>query len=355
MTLNNNDFLRESTLFNKNSLYFWPSDLTDATLTLQQVPYSPSKKHFIDVRPLSASGETILENQTESWSFEIFVKSALYFFLHEKVSRRKENRESSLCKFDWLFIIPILLHSSINKEIIIFLEEYYNVPDDFKIVAAHFALKRLYLFNKLIMTEESLDDFLIFLKIDEISRKALVKSSFKNRNFDKLNDFLFVFNSSLNQDLILSEVLQNYRYYNKSEVFFKTLEYKDMLLSELFELKLANLETFDILDMFDSSENAKSKSSELAFFSFYELLLDNSYSSVNLDFVKIFQLFEKFMYESKDKSILLAEISFEKSSQFYLFLEKFYSAYKQTIIAILSKQMKLIKKFSKKKFHMMLL
>lgn len=301
------------------------------------------------MRPLSASGEEIVEKQTESWSFEIFTKSALYFFLHEKVSRRKQNREPSLCKFDWLIIIPILLNSSINKEIIIFLEDYYNVPDDFKIVAAHFALKRLYLFNLLVMTEESLDDFLVFLKIDEISRKALVKSSFQDRNFDKLTDFLFVFNSSLNQNLILSEVLRNYRYYNKSEVFLKTLEYKDKLLSELFELKLANLEIFDVFDMFDSSENVKSKSSELAFFSFYELLLDNSYTSVNLDFIEIFQLFEKFVYDSKDKSILLAEISFEKSSQFYLFLEKFYYAYQRTLIAILSKQIKLIKKLSKQK------
>lgn len=348
MTLDNNDFLRESTLFNKNSLYFWPGNLIDATLTLQQVPYSPSKKHFLDVRPLSASGEKILEDQTESWSFEIFVKSALYFFLHEKVSRRKQIQEPSLCKFDWLVIVPILLHSTINKEIIIFLEDCYNVPYDFKIVAAHFALKRLYLFNQLVMTEESLNDFLVFLEIDEISRKSLVKSSFKNRNFDKLTDFLFVFNSSLNQDLILSEVLRNYRYYNKSEGFFKTLEDKDKLISKIFELQLANLETFDIFDMFDSSENVKSKSSELAFFSFYELLLDNAYTSVNLDFVEIFQLFEKFIYDSKNKSILLAEISFEKSSQFYLFLEKFYYAYQQTIITILSKQIKLIKKLSKK-------
>jgi len=215
MTLDNNDFLRESTLFNKNSIYFWPSNLTDAILTLKQVPYSTSKNHFIDVRPLSPSGEEIVEKHTENWSFEIFVKSALYFFLHEKVLRRKQDREPSLCKFDWVVIIPILLNSSINKEIIIFLKDYYNVPDDFKIVAAHFALKRLYLFNQLVMTEESLNDFLVFLKIDEISRKSLVKNSFQNRNFDKLTDFLFLFNSSLNQDLILSEVLRNSRYYNK--------------------------------------------------------------------------------------------------------------------------------------------
>jgi len=78
------------------------------------------------------------------------------------------------------------------------------------------------------------------------------------------------------------------------------------LLSEVFELKLANLEIFDLFDMFNSSENVKSKSSELAFFSFYELLLDNSYTSVNLDFIEIFQLFEKSQYDSKDKSILLA-------------------------------------------------
>lgn len=268
MTLNNNYFLRESTLFNKNSLYFWPSDLTDATLTLKQVPYSPSKKHFIDVRPLSASGEEILENKLEIWSFEIFVKSALYFFLHEKVSRRKQNREPSLCEFDWLIIIPVLLNSSINKEIILFLEYYYNVPDDFKIVAAHFALKRLYLFNQLVMTEESLNDFLVFLKIDAISRKTLVKNSFEDNNFKKLTDFLAVFNSSLNQNFVLSEVLRNYRYYNKSESFFKALEYKDQLISEVFELQISNLESFTFFDLFESSELAKSKTSELIFFFF---------------------------------------------------------------------------------------
>lgn len=348
MTLDENYFLRENTLFSKNFLYFWPTDLNDATLTLQQAPYSPSKKHFLDVRPLSAFGEEILEKQTESWSFAIFVKSALYFFLHEKVSRRKKSREPSLCKFDWILIVPLLLNSSLNKEIILFLDENYNVPNDFKVVAAHFALKRLYLFDQLVMTEKSLSDFLVFLKIDEISRKTLVKITFKDKNFSKLADFLFVFNSSLNQNFVLSEVLQNYRYYNKSETFFKTLKYKDQLISEVFELKLANLEIFNVFDMFESAEYAKSKTSELVFFSFYELLLENDSMSINLDFVGIFQLFEKFIHDSKDKSILLAEISFEKSSQFYIFLEKFYYAYQQTIIKILSKQIKFIKKLSKK-------
>ena len=110
---------------------------------------------------------------------------------------------------------------------------------------------------------------------------------------------------------MLSEVLQNYKYYSKSEKFFKTLEYKDKLIAEVFELKLANLQNFDIFDLFESSENVKSKTSELAFFSFYDLLLDNSNTSIDLDFIEIFQLFEKFIHNSKNKSILLAEISFE--------------------------------------------
>ena len=348
MTLDKNDFLREKTLFSQDSLYSWPSDLTNATLTLQQVPYSPSKEHFIDVRPLLDSGEEIIENKTESWSFDVLTKSALYCFLHEKISIRKQIGKSSLSKFDWLIIVPILLNSSINKEIIIFLDDYYNVPNDFKIIAAHFALKRISLFNRLIMTEKSLNDFLVFLKIDPISRKTLVKTSFQNKNFKKLTDFLFVFNCSLNQDLTLSNILRNYKYFNKNDAFFKTLEYKDQLLSEVFELKLANLEDFASWDVLESSEFFKSKSSELLFFSFYELLLDNSNTSANLDFIEIFQLFEKFLYDAKDKSVFLAEISLEKSSQFYTFLEKFYSAYQQTIIKILSKQIKLLKKFSKK-------
>lgn len=349
MTFDDKSFLRENTPFSRNSFYYWPSDLNDACLTLQQAPYSPSKKHFFDVRPLSTYGEEIIENQTEFWDFDIIVKSALYFFLHEKVSRRKKNRQSNLCKFDWLMIIPLLLSSSLNKEIILFLEDYYSVPDDFKVIAAHFALKRLYLFNQLVMTEKSLNDFLVFLKIDEVSRKSLIKSSFEDKNFKKLTAFLSVLDSSLNQNLVLSEVLRNYRYYSKSENFFKTLEYKDKLIAEVFELKLANLQSFDIFDLFDSSENVKSKTSQLAFFSFYDLLLENSNTSVNLDFVEIFQLFERFIHDSKDKSILLAEISFEKSSQFYVFLEEFYYAYQQTIIKILSKQIKLIRNISTKK------
>ena len=198
MTFDDKSFLRENTPFSKNSFYYWPSDLNDACLTLREAPYSPSKKDFFDVRPLSTSGEEIFENQAEFWSFDIIVKSALYFFLHEKVSRRKKNRESNLCEFDWLLIIPILLNSSLNKEIIIFLEDFVSIPDDFKIVAAHFALKRFYLFNLLVMTEKSLNDFLVFLKINEVSRKSLIKSSFEDKNFKKLTAFLSVLDSSLN-------------------------------------------------------------------------------------------------------------------------------------------------------------
>jgi len=349
MTFDDNSFLRENTPFSKNSVYYWPSDLNDACLTLRDAPYSTSKKEFFDVRPLSTSAEEFFENQGEFWSFDIIVKSALYFFLHEKVSRRKKYRESNLSQFDWVLIIPILLNSSLNKEIIIFLEDFVSIPDDFKIIAAHFALQRFSLFNLLVLTEKSLNDFLVFLKIDEVSRKSLIKSSFEDKNFKKLTAFLSVLDSSLNQNLVLSEILQNYKYFSKSEEFFKTLEYKDKLISEVFELKLANLQNFDIFDLFESSENVKSKTSELAFFSFYDLLLDSSNTSIDLDFIEIFQLFEKFIHNSKNKSILLAEISFEKSSQFYKFLEEFYYAYQQTIIKILSKQKKLIRNLSTKK------
>lgn len=201
----------------------------------------------------------------------------------------------------------------------------------------------------MIISESSLNDFLVFLKIDLFSREILVKRCFNNQNFDQLTDFLFTINSSLNQNLIFSKVLENYKYHVKNENFYFDLEQIEIKITELLELKRDSLETFNVFDMFDSSELVKSKSSEIVFFSFYENLLNDSNNSISEDFIQIFRLFEQFLNNSKEKSILLVEISFDKSSKFYQFVKSFYFAYQEKIESIVTKNSKFFIKFIQSK------
>ena len=334
--------LEKNSLFGDKGSYYWPGTFDEALYLLRQAPYSPNIPHLFEINPLTEE----VENEVQSWSFALIVKSALYFLLKEKIEERKKNKLNSLSKYDWPLIVPLMLNQSINKEIILFIEENYKVPYDFIIVAAHFSIKRLILFNQLIISQNSLNDFLIFLKIDVLSRQILVKRCFRNQNFDQLADFLFALNSSLNQDLIFSEVLKNYNSYGKDKNFYFDLEQIEIKVGELLELKRDALETFDVFDMFESFELVKSKSSALHFFSFYENLLEDSNGSLNEDFIKIFKLFEEFLNGSKDKSILLVEISFEKSSQFYKIIKSFSFSYQEKIKNILIDKSRSLKKFS---------
>lgn len=333
--------LEKNILFGEKGRYYWPGTVDEAIFLLRQTPYSPNKKHLIEAEPIS----DCLENLTQTWSFATFVNSALYFVLEEDTNERIKNKQNFLNIYDWPLIIPLMFNSSINKEVILFIEQNYKVPYDFLIEAAHFSIKRLFLFDQLKISEKSLNDFLIFLKVDILSREILVKKSFRDQNFDQLVDFLSALNSSLNRDLILSEVLENYNDYIKNENFYFDVEKIEIKILELLELNRDSLQTFNIFDMFDSSELSKSKNSELIFFSFYENLLKESNSSLREDLIEIFKLFEKFLNTSKDKSILLIDISFEKSSRFYQFIQSFYFSYEQQIKSILKEKSRFFIKF----------
>ena len=104
--------------------------------------------------------------------------------------------------------------------------------------------------------------------------------------------------------------------------------------------------------MFESSEAVKSKSSEIVFFSFYENLLNDSNNSISEDFIQIFRLFEQFLKDSKEKSILLTEVSFEKSSKFYQFVKSFYFAYQEKIQSIVEENSKFFTKFVQSKLSL---
>lgn len=83
--------------------------------------------------------------------------------------------------------------------------------------------------------------------------------------------------------------------------------------------------------MFDSSEQFKSKTSDLEFYSFYESLLSNFDDDEAKDVSQIFKIFEEFLYSSKDKSVFLTEFSVKKSSQFHNLIKSFCLAYQQKL------------------------
>ena len=184
--------INENILFKEGGLYYWPGTFNEALFLLRTAPYSSNKNHMVETeRP-----DEYVEDVTRDWSFAIFVKSALYCFLQEKFARRAryKSKEKTLAQYDWILITPLLMHSSINKEIILFIEDIYKAPHDFIIEAAHFSIKRMLLFKYMVISESSLNDFLVFLKIDLLSREIIVKRCFNNQNFDQLIDFLFAVN-----------------------------------------------------------------------------------------------------------------------------------------------------------------
>lgn len=101
--------LNENIFFKKDGLYFWPGTSDEALFLLRTAPYSSNKNHMVD----SERPDEYVEEVTQDWSFAIFVKSALYFLLQKRIAKRNTYKlqKNSLAKYDWLLIIPLLMHS----------------------------------------------------------------------------------------------------------------------------------------------------------------------------------------------------------------------------------------------------
>ena len=84
-----------------------------------------------------------------------------------------------------------------------------------------------------------------------------------------------------------------------------------ILFNELYKTHLDLLQTFNIFDLFESSENVKSKTSEILIFSFYQDLLKDISIDPENTVIEIFKLFEKYLRSSKDKAFLFKNSSFE--------------------------------------------
>jgi len=106
------------------------------------------------------------------------------------------------------------------------------------------------------------------------------------------------------------------------------------MLNDILQVQMAELETFNIFDLFDSAEETKSKKDLIFFYSFYQDLFEDLINTEKTNTRPLFQLFEEFLLNSEQKIILLKNISFTDLSKI---INKFFFAKKTQINKIFEK------------------
>ncbi len=97
------------------------------------------------------------------------------------------------------------------------------------------------------ISEENLTTLLIFLKIDVVSREALVKRVFKNQNFDDLVDFLITLECTVKKNLVLTDALMFY--FEALEKETPSMKEIEEQVNSILDLTRLELESFNIFSM----------------------------------------------------------------------------------------------------------
>lgn len=330
--------LEESILpFIKGNDFCWPTDFEESSYCLYQIRFATNKKDLFQSGGFSEE----LEIVTNNWDFITIIKSALCFHLEYLKSSRKETNRPPFFWLDWYTLIYVFLNKNTSKKEILEIIEYlYEAPDRETRLGIKRAISTFTAFPFVPISPESLNNLLIFLNIDIVSREALVKEIFKKQNLNDLVNFLTTLESSVNTDLVLTEALSFY---------FETLENEAPSMREIEEqinniinYTRLELETFNIFDIMDSSEQAISGSSKLYVFSFNEALLLSLIKNPSNTPLKIFELFESYLYQRKQKTLFFIKISFEKGGDLYKLISDFcFTCEKQIKLYAKSDYMKL--------------
>ena len=214
MEIKQNFILNQNTLFSKEGPFYWPSTFNEATLFLEQVPFSKSKDILLE--RISFSND--FSEKTKNWDFVTTANSALYFFLEEKINERILNEESIFNRYDCYIIFLLLLNPALSKQTITFVENLYKIPQKIKVSGGLYLFRNYFLFDVIEISPNSLDNFLEFLNIDSFSKNYLVKKTFKEKSFQMIESFLFLLDCNLNGNFILTETLANYKKYKNNTI-----------------------------------------------------------------------------------------------------------------------------------------
>lgn len=313
-------FMQEQ-FYEKNNIKPWPLGLNDAIFCLRAIPFATDSTSLFN--EINFYDELLKE--IINWDLPTITKSALYFYLATTMKNRQKRDQPDFVRSDWWYITPIILNKNVSKDVVTMLQFFYLCPQEIKIVGVQATLRKYFLFYRLQISQESLENLLILLKIDDLSREILIKRTFKEKSFKQISDFLALYECSINSNLVFTNALLFY----KKAIKNKTLNITEIQreIDELFDAIRIDLETFEIFDIFESSENFKSGSSKIAYSSFYQDLFPSLTLDSNDNFIEIFKLFESFLHSVEDKTIFLTYLVFENGSNFQQFIVEFCNTY----------------------------
>ena len=294
-------------LYEKTGIKPWPLYLHEAIYCLQSIPYVTDSNSLFN--EINFSDELLKE--IIDWDLPTITKSALYVYLVAIMENRKKRNRPDFVRSDWWFITRVLLNENVSKDVVSMLQFFYFCPYEIKIVGVKDTLQKSFLFSRLQISQESLDNLLKLLEIDDLSREILIKKTFEEKSFNQIADFLALCEHSIYNNLVFTNALLFY----KKAIKNKTLSVTEIQgiqgkIGELFDSTRVDLETFEVFDIFESSEHFKSGSSKISVYSIYQgpfpsLTLDSNDNSI-----KIFELFESFLYSVEEKSIFLTNLVF---------------------------------------------
>ena len=321
-------FFPQKKLYEKKNIKPWPLDLHEAIYCLQAVPYATDSNSLFNA--INFSDELLKE--LINWDLATITKSALYFYLTATMENRQKRDQPDFVSSDWWYITPTILNKNVSKDVVSMVQFFYFCPYEVKIVGVKNTLHKFSLFYRLQISQESLDNLLILLNIDDLSRELLIKKTFEEKSFNQIADFLALCECSIYSNLVFTKALLFYTRAIKN----KTLSITEIQgiqgkIDELFDSTLFDLETFEVFDIFESSEQFKSGSSKISVYSIYQDLLPSLTLDSNDSFIKIFELFESFLYSVEDKSIFLTNLVFENGSNFQKFIVEFCKAYSEKL------------------------
>ena len=151
-------------LYEKTGIKPWPFSLHEAIYCLQGLPYAADSTYlFNKVNFSNGLGKGII-----NWDLPTIAKSALYFYLVTNINNRKERNRPDFIGYIWQYITTVILNENVSKNVVSMVQFFYFCPHEVKIVGVKAALHKFSLFYRLQISQESLDNLLILLKIDDL-------------------------------------------------------------------------------------------------------------------------------------------------------------------------------------------
>ena len=247
----------------------------------------------------------------KKWNLLDLSKSALTTVLFESIALNRACDEPLLSCFDWEILVNFMLNSFISDGILRFVKDsdlQSMSSKELILKGSLHSIDNILSFDKQLFNKKGLKNLLLFLKIDIISANYIVDKTFKTKDLTLVKSFILNLISFQNtkSSFLLTKVIEDFNVFFTDTSFDK--ETFNEISKKLLENQYAELENFDVINVFESGEGEKSKASEIFVNNFMidvykELLKQNEGEN---ETKKILKSFESYLL-SYDKNILLLE------------------------------------------------